>query len=339
MFVHPNAPYDPKFCNAAGLYRVDVGPKFYIGSTTRLGSRHSSHRADLVAGKHPNTALQAAWDEHQDFRFTVLTLIPEKPCDRGRDHAERLKFHEQKLLDDLFADPDCCNASENSRYNTTISGVMRRKWLDPEYRVAAIRRMRGARKTNPVSPETRERMAAAKRGLAGWAARPCVLQLPGSDIELAFESSTEAARFVGATQQAMHGWLTGKFAWPGSGPRPPKSKNAEQLTGLRGRFVERSEFGRYQRGVPAAPDESVAVDLPRPGRVRKTPKRAGDTACRRGEKHREVELTFAGQPPVRYLSIHAAARAAKTTHLKMFQWLAGERLWPEGLTGRPISPL
>jgi hypothetical protein len=343
MFDHPNAPYDSKFCNQAGTYRVDVGPKFYIGSTTRLGSRHSSHRADLTAGKHPNKALQAAWSEHQDFRFTVLTLIPAKDCDRGRDHAERLKFYEQRLLDESFNDPDCCNASESSRYNTTLSGVMKAKWRDPEFRVTATRKLRAARKANPVGPETREKMAAAKRGLAGPAARPCVLQLPGSDVELAFESVSEAAAFVGVSQQAMQGWVTGRTPWPGLGLKPPRVR---RLAGLRGRYIERGEFESFVRGAPALPPPTSAVpprSAPKIAALRRRmsypARRLPPGEARKGEKYTEVEITIQGSPPARFTSVHAAARVAKTTHLKMYQWLVGERPWPEGLTGRAITPL
>jgi hypothetical protein len=343
MFDQPNAPYDPRFCNQSGIYRVDVGPKFYLGSTTRLGSRHSSHRADLAAGKHPNKALQAAWDEHQDFQFTVLTLIPAKDDDVGRDHTERLKFHEQILLDQLFADPGCCNASESSRYNTTLSGVMKAKWRDPEFRVTATRKLREARKANPVGPETREKMAAAKRGLAGPAARPCVLQLPGSDVELAFESVSEAAAFVGVSQQAMQGWVTGRTPWPGLGLKPPRVR---RLAGLRGRYIERGEFESFVRGVPALPPPTSAIpprSAPKITALRRRmsypARRLPPGEARKGEKYTEVEITVQGSPPARFTSIHAAARVAKTTHLKMYQWLVGERPWPEGLTGRAITPL
>jgi hypothetical protein len=336
--------YEPKFCNQAGTYRVDVGPKFYIGSTTRLGSRHSSHRADLAASKHPNKALQASWDEHRDFRFTVLTLIPEKDYDRGRDHVERLKFYEQRLLDENFVDPNCCNASESSRYNTTISGVMKAKWLDPEYRTNSLRKIREAREARPVGPETRERMAASKRGLAGVAARPCVLILPGSSTELAFESVTEACKFVGVSQQAMRGWLEGKTAWPGRGQRISK---VTRLAGLRGRYIERAEFSSFIRGVPTQPfrpslhtsfrgvEPKIAAPLRKSVPTRGLP----PEQTRKGEKHTEVELTFEGQLPARFTSIHAAARVAKTTHLKMYLWLTGERPWPGSLTGRAITPL
>lgn len=234
MFDQPNAPYDPKFCNCAGIYRVDVGPKFYIGSTTRLGSRHSAHLTDLKRGQHPNKALQAAWDEHGVFQFTVLTLIPEKACDRGRDHAERLKFHEQRLLDQVSVDPGCCNASESSRYNTGIAESMRRKWQDPEFRERSVRRLREARRGVAVSAETRAKMSAAKRGARNPFSRPVWLELPGGTRE-EFESATAAARRVGVTQQLMHQWLTGAAFWPGTGPR--LRTRMKHLVGLRGGFV------------------------------------------------------------------------------------------------------
>lgn len=305
MFDQPNAPYDPKFCNQAGTYRVDVGPKFYIGSTTRLGSRHSSHRADLAAGRHPNKSLQAAWNEYQDFRFTVLTLIPAKDCDEGRDHAERLKFHEQLLLDQLFSDPACCNASENSRYNTGISGVMKTKWLDPEFRVAASRRLREGRQGRPASQETRAKMSSAKLGSRNPRSRKCWVQLPGKP-RVEYACVTSAAAAIGVKQQLLDLWLTGGSPWPGSGPRKPRPAN-RHLTGLSGGYLD---------GGPA---RSPYLD--------------------RSKRLIEVELQFGDGPADRFPTIHAAARRAKTRHLKMYQWLSGERPWPDGLTGRAITPL
>lgn len=324
MFEQLNAPYSPEFCNEAGTYRVDVGPAFYVGSTTRLGQRHSSHRVDLERGQHPNKRLQAAWDEHRDFRFTVLTLIPRKEIDQGRDHVERLKFHEQLLLDQLFADPNCCNASENSRYNTTISDVMKAKWRDPEFRATHTARLREHR--TPPGPETRARMAAAKRGLAGVRSRPCVLDIPGRG-ELAFESASEAARFVGVSQQLLHQWLTGAAAWPGTGPRKPRRPG---LVGLRGRFIERADFPNFEPGFPSAEPRRIAPARPAPT---KPPRPAH---MDRSRKLIEVELVFEGRDPERFVTIHDAAKRAKTRHLVMFQWLTGERPWPIGLTGRVV---
>lgn len=346
MFDQPRAPYEPKFYHQAGTYRVDVGPAYYLGSTTRFGDRASYHRADLAAGRHPNKKLQAAWDEHQGFSFTVLTIIPTKDHDVGRDHIERLKFHEQLLLDAHFSDPKCCNASESSRYNTTISEVMKKKWLDPEYRTAALRKIRAARLAKPVSPETRAKQGAAKRGLRNYHSRPCVLTLPGGREEAAFPCVSDAARFAGVTQQAMHSWFEGLLPWPGSGAR--RSRHIH-LTGITGRYVTREEYLKLvptpvELGpeiLPPAGLELVEYTGPAfkyPPRPVKAPKpEPGE--WRKGEQVIECELTFAGQDPARYASIHAAARVAKTTHLKMYLWLTGEKPWPEGLTGRLITPL
>lgn len=338
MFDQPNDLYEPKFCNQAGLYRVDVGPKFYLGSTTRLGARHSSHRADLAAGKHPNKALQAAWDEHQDFRFTVLTLIPAKDCDEGRDHTERLKFHEQILLDGHFSDPLCCNASESSRYNTGISDVMKAKWLDPEFRVVHLRKLRAFRERNPVTLETRAKMAAAKRGLRGPTSRPCVLNFVGGESQF-FESAAEAARSVGVSQQAMHGWLSGKVSWPGH-RRPSRHP---KFVWLQGRFLTREEYTKYapSPGVPVDPPAQYHIatsPLPRPLGRQKSRKIPRPTHLDRGVKIVHCELEIGGSREG-FSTIHAAARRVKATHLKMYLWLSGEKPWPDGLTGRAITPL
>lgn len=333
MFDQPNAPYDPKFCNAAGIYRVDVGPKFYIGSTTRLGSRHSSHRADLAAGKHPNKALQAAWDEHRGFRFTVLTLIPEKSCDRGRDHAERLKFHEQRLLDELFSNPDCCNASESSRYNTTVSAAMKQKWLDPEFRVTTLRKMKEARKARPVSQETRRKMSEAKRGLRSPTARPCVLFFVDGTTRF-FESVSEAARSVGASQQTMHGWFSRRVGRPGN-HRPPAGSTVDWLDG---QLLTREEYVKFSPGIDASVDSSVGAPSARPEVREKSRKAARPDHLDRSKRIVHCELEINGTKEA-FCTIHAAAKRIGVTHLKIYLWLTGERPWPKGMTGRVLTPL
>lgn len=194
-------------------------------------------------------------------------------------------------------------------------------------RIRAVKPPRPGPRT-PPSAETRAKMAAAKRGLAGQRSRPCVLVVLGRG-ELAFESATDAARFVGATQQAMHAWLTGTTPWPGTGPRPPRNP---ALAGLAGWFIERHQFFDYSPGFPSPEPPKIAPP-------KSEPKRQQPSHLDRSRRYVEVELTLEGQEPERFVSVHDAAKRAGVRHLTAYLWLTGERPWPPGLTGRAITPL
>ena len=229
-------PYQPNMNSLAGTYRIEIGPVFYLGSTTALGPRLSQHRTDLEKGKHPNETLQAAYDKHRTFAAYLLKEIPRKRDDSDSDHRKRLQFNEQLELDTHFFKRGCANTSQNSGFNSTLSDTMKARWQDPEYRTRRLMALRAGRCADPdrtVSPETREKMAAAKRGSNNAKARPCTLCFEGKVYK--FAAGTEAAAHFGTTQQAMDQWLKGSSPWPGTGSRKPKPQNA-RLIGLTGGY-------------------------------------------------------------------------------------------------------
>lgn len=230
-------PYINTASGDSGVYKLLVGPVFYIGSCSQFGRRLAGHRSDLTAGKHPNKRLQAAWDEHKTTELFILKNVPRKAMDveSDKDHAARLKHNEQKFLDAEFDHPLCANESRNSRYNTKIADQMRAKWQDPEWRGKVSKKLADSASARVVSQETREKMAKAKRGKNNVKSRPVVCFFKGKRFD--FESASNAANHFGVGQQAMHGWLSHKFCWPGTGPRNPKPSSMH-LIGLMGHFVD-----------------------------------------------------------------------------------------------------
>jgi group I intron endonuclease len=63
-----------------GVYIVYCAPeeRCYIGSTTCLRTRYSTHWSKLRRGSHENMHLQAAWEKHgpNAVRFGVLEELP-----------------------------------------------------------------------------------------------------------------------------------------------------------------------------------------------------------------------------------------------------------------------
>lgn len=177
----------------------------------------------------------------------------------------------------------------------------------PEPRVTKPQRLpREPREPRPpVSAVTRAKMSAARSGPRNYRSRPVWIKMPGSDA-VEHPSVTAAAKSLGVPQQVVFSWLSGTLAWPGQGPRG--ATKLTHLTGLTGGYLKPS-------GKPRNP----YLD--------------------RSKKLIEVELTFSGQNSERFRTVHDAAKRADVRHLVMYLWLTGERPWPDGLTGRAITPL
>lgn len=87
----------------SGIYKVFIGPKFYIGQTGDLQARKSGHLSYLRRGAHPNAHMQRAFNRIGTYRFVIL----------GRVLPEHLNALEQALLDLQHADPLCLNIAKD----------------------------------------------------------------------------------------------------------------------------------------------------------------------------------------------------------------------------------
>lgn len=78
-----------------GVYAIELmgSDRFYIGSSSDIGSRWTAHRRDLTTGKHVNARLRNAWAKYGEAAFRMLVL---EECDRA-DLIER----EQAYIDGL----------------------------------------------------------------------------------------------------------------------------------------------------------------------------------------------------------------------------------------------
>lgn len=134
----PFAPLSP------GVYRIDIGPWFYIGSAAQgLNKRRNRHVWELRTGRHINPRLQRAYNRYGEFNFTVLE----------QTSADEVLEREQHYLDQHFDDPACVNmlpTAGNAR-GTTRSAAWRK---------AASDRMLG----KSPSPEARAKISAALSG-------------------------------------------------------------------------------------------------------------------------------------------------------------------------------
>jgi hypothetical protein len=78
---------------------------FYVGSTGEAGQRRRAHLSTLKLGKNRNHALQEAYNDDPELRFTfVLSSTKE----------EALAL-EQKLIDHHYGDPKLANVAPNAQ--------------------------------------------------------------------------------------------------------------------------------------------------------------------------------------------------------------------------------
>lgn len=221
-----NCPYLPEHCLLTAVYRLNVGPFFYIGSSTKIGTRRSYHLTALRDGIHTNAKLQDAWNRHQQADFTIIiTAIT-------RQEAREIEDVEIKKA---FGSAHCCNLSNSAYCNSLASAQLKERWKDPEWRSRMVECLRKARVGLVVSEETRAKMAEAKTGVSNPRARACTINFKGEVFK--FPTGVAAARHFGATQQAMDLWLKGHVSWPGSGRHQQRVKpqNAH-LVGMSGSY-------------------------------------------------------------------------------------------------------
>lgn len=210
MAERTNLPYTAALANSVGVYRLDVGESFLIGSGAGLGAIWSGHVAALRAGSHLNTKLQAAWVPGAKVSFTVLVEVYVKNWG-GDDGVPRAKMLEGEVLAGLLGTPGCCNM--------------------PFVFVAPVRKA-APRLGYLHSPEIRARLSAAKTGAGNPRSKGCRFELNGETFS--FETVTAAAKHFRVSQQLVDQWLRGVSAWPGTGARRTR---VSWLVGLTGQYV------------------------------------------------------------------------------------------------------
>lgn len=82
-----------------GIYRIEVGPHFYYGSSKDLRGRERTHRTSLRRGEHHNVRMQNSWNKYQEFSFS--TVLECSPSD--------LLTLEQGFLDQFYGNEHCLN--------------------------------------------------------------------------------------------------------------------------------------------------------------------------------------------------------------------------------------
>lgn len=198
----------------SGTYQLSAKGFFYLGSSTDFRRRRADHQWRLRRGVHPCKRIQKAFDDGVPVAFTPIEFIRVKSGESAESFRARLHDAEQKMLDQQFGSPNIENKSRNAA-GPDNGELLKSRWLDPQYRRIMAEHMTKIAQL-PKSPETREKMAAAKRGARNVKSRAVIVTKPDQSTQR-FESASDAAKFFNVSQQLFDQWMKGISAWPGTG--------------------------------------------------------------------------------------------------------------------------
>ena len=145
----------------AVIYQITnmVNGKYYIGSTESFARREWQHKYDLKRNAHKNPRIQAAWNKYgpDAFVFEVIEEI--------REGASPLQIEDTYLFRHV-GKPECYNinrSAESPRSGAVLS-------IEAKSNISAGRKGKHARCEHyryghVVSPEVREKIGAAQRGV------------------------------------------------------------------------------------------------------------------------------------------------------------------------------
>lgn len=97
----------------SGIYKITIGEKFYIGSSSKLKNRRATHLRSLKKGEHRNRFMQRAYDKSKSFHFVIIQLAD----------VNSLESLEQEYINKHYDQKDCMNISRSSvSYGRTPEG-------------------------------------------------------------------------------------------------------------------------------------------------------------------------------------------------------------------------
>ena len=148
-----------KKSNTSGIYTIThiASGRVYVGQSCNLEKRWQSHRSYLMRDAHDNQKLQRAWTKygHKAFAYAVVELVA---------HAHALTEREQHWIDALGAATNkgfnlcpaagsCAGLKHSAEANAKKYG--RTPWN---------KGLAGQYKTQPASPERKQKIGDAQRG-------------------------------------------------------------------------------------------------------------------------------------------------------------------------------
>lgn len=225
-----------------GIYKLSIignddQERFYYGRSVDVERRIGQHIRSLVAGRHRNSRVQAAYLLYNNVSYSIVAV-----CDEDVLHAVEGMFVHTHHRDPMcmnfeIVDPNgAVRMCEETKRKIGAAQLGREKSEEERRKIAEANRIRG-----PVSEETRRRMSAAKLGRRftrehrdriGESNSKSVEMLGPSGERVVFKNLSQATRHFGLRSNAsLSVLLRGHKPWPTS--------QSSALAGWTGRYIEK----------------------------------------------------------------------------------------------------
>ena len=144
--------------STCGIYRIEIGPYFYVGSSVAIEKRRSVHRGTLERRRHHNIKMQAVFDKYQDFNFKIVATCMK----------QELRAVEQQHIDAVIDDQRCMNIKKEVDHNPGGWNARRMHWngciraslvdaaASSKYSIASVRKYRAQGCTSDEDIELRK---------------------------------------------------------------------------------------------------------------------------------------------------------------------------------------
>lgn len=165
------------------IYKITIGPNYYIGQTVDPAKRKSHHLYSLKKGAHDNPRVQNAYNKYREFRFDVIRKLP----------VSLLSAAESSIVKSSIGESRCMNIHIPLPGDTYLH-----------------------------SERTKEKIGNALRGRnTDKRQKPCVFASRHGEV-VRFDGAKDAASSLGVSQVMIYACLNGKTKWPLSNKSPLK---------------------------------------------------------------------------------------------------------------------
>jgi predicted GIY-YIG superfamily endonuclease len=97
-----------------GIYMIECGSRYYIGSTEKFDQRFRTHHSALNRGTHRNKVMQNAYNKHGDVRCSIVEVLK-------NTSRQNLIWVEQHYLDMLHGDDRCMNLMKRAETGVQVT--------------------------------------------------------------------------------------------------------------------------------------------------------------------------------------------------------------------------
>lgn len=143
----------------SGVYRIEIGDKYYYGLSSNLTDRKSKHLSDLRFGRHKNPYMQAAYSKHGEYSFRTLVYCEGDYMSRLEASLIQQHYDDDRCMN-LVAEAGCGGSKHSEESRRKISESKRGKPRSEETR----RKLSKSHRGKVMSDEARMRMSIAQRG-------------------------------------------------------------------------------------------------------------------------------------------------------------------------------